>query len=486
MAVGVRRCYGVVANALNPVETSSVDTRAFLWRIGPAFCWAAIASIVTAGCSGRASSALPFATVSATSAADSSALKARVGAGEETVLHSFGAAGDGAGPGFGVITDASGRLYGTTIFGGTKEAGAGTVFRLTPGASGYNESLLYSFGGGRDGEGPFGGLAMDGRGALYGVTLVGGNKGCDAGGCGLVFKLTPRKSGSGYVESTLYRFANTGDADQPVGTPVLDKSGDLYGATQFGGIANDGAVFKLTPDSDAASGYAERVIYSLPGGAGGYLPQSGLAIDEHGALYGETQYGGNLSACSGGCGVIFKLTPSGSTYVANVIHAFGARPDGQQPMAAVTVDNATGKVFGTTEYGGTFYGTAFELTPSGSGYTERVLHNFGRRGTQLDTGPLLLAAHGDLYGAVNQHGGGCGTVGCGSVFELVKSGSGYSYQVLLNFRNALHGAEPESAALIMGDGALYGTTRSGGTETGCGDGGPGGALGCGVVFKLVP
>lgn len=456
-------------------------------RIRPLFCLAAIASIVTIGCSGRARPVIPPTTASGTRAADSSALGIAAGAGQETVLYSFGATGDGAGPGFGVITDASGALYGTTIFGGTKRAAAGTVFKLTPDGSGYRESLLHSFGGGLDGEGPFGGVAMDGQGAFYGVTLVGGNSGCIDGGCGLVFKLTPRKSASGYVESTIYRFANTGDANQPVGTPVLDTNGNVYGATQFGGSANDGAVFKLTPDSKAASGYAEQVIYSLPGGAGGYLPQSGLAIDEHGALYGETQYGGNLAACSGGCGVIFKLTRSGSSYVGEVIHAFGARPDGQQPMAAVTVDNTTGKVFGTTEYGGTFYGTAFELTPFGSSYREKILHDFSRHGTQLDTSPLLLAAHGDLYGAVNQSGGGCGTTGCGSVFELVKSGSHYSYKLLLNFHNALSGAEPESTALIMdADGALYGTTRSGGAETGCGDGGPGGALGCGVVFKLVP
>ncbi len=456
-------------------------------RVRPFSCLITIASIVTIGCSGRAGPMIPSTTASAMRAAGSSALETTVGAGQETVLYSFGATGDGAGPGFGVITDASGALYGTTIFGGTKKAAAGTVFKLTPNGSGYTESVLYSFSGGLDGEGPSGGLAMDGQGAFYGVTLVGGNSGCIDGACGLVFKLTPRKSGSGYVESTLYRFANTGDANQPVGTPVLDASGNVYGATQFGGVANDGAVFKLTPDSKAASGYTERVIYSLPGGAGGYLPQSGLAIDEQGALYGETQYGGNLSACSGGCGVIFKLMPSGSAYVGKVIHAFGARPDGQQPMAAVTVDNTTGKVFGTTEYGGTFYGTAFELTPSGSGYTEKVLHDFGRRGTQLDTSPLLLAPHGDLYGAVNQSGGGCGSTGCGSVFELIRSGSDYSYKLLLNFHSALNGAEPESTALTMSaDGALYGTTRSGGAETSCGDGGPGGAFGCGVVFKLVP
>jgi hypothetical protein len=69
---------------------------------------------------------------------------------------------------------------------------------------------------------------------------------------------------------------------------------------------------------------------------------------------------------------------------------------------------------------------------------------------------------------------------------LTPSGSGYSFNYIYNFRRPINGADPEVSGLIAdAKGALYGETRSGGTKTSCYDGGPGGALGCGTVFKLV-
>jgi len=195
----------------------------------------------------------------------------------ETVLYSFGGL-DGAGSLFGVIADASGAFYGATVFGGPAEVG--TVFKLTPNGTGYDESVLYNFSGGSDGSKPIGGLVADKHGVLYGVTGGGGvnGNGCFAG-CGVVFKLTPKKSG--YTFSVLHRFRGYPDANSPVGTPVLDKQGAIYGVSQFGGSSNNGAVFRLTPGK---SGYTESVLYSFPGGAGGYLPQAGLTIDNKGTL----------------------------------------------------------------------------------------------------------------------------------------------------------------------------------------------------------
>src|ERR1700733_1661504 len=100
---------------------------------------------------------------------------------QHTTLHSFGGL-DGAGPLYGVTADKTGSVYGTTESGGI---GVGTVFKLTPTTSGYRETVLYSFVGGADGDGPFSGLVADKAGALYGVTLEGGNGAC-IGGCGTV------------------------------------------------------------------------------------------------------------------------------------------------------------------------------------------------------------------------------------------------------------------------------------------------------------
>ena len=62
---------------------------------------------------------------------------------------------------------------------------------------------------------------------------------------------------------------------------------------------------------------------------------------------------------------------------------------------------------------------------------------------------------------------------------------GQNIRIVYRFANPLNGADTENTTLIQdAQGAIYGTTRSGGTQTGCYDGGPGGALGCGVVFKL--
>ena len=101
--------------------------------------------------------------------------------GVETVLYSFTGLADGFEPYAGLVQDASGNFYGTTLQGGIN--GDGTVFRLTPSG---NETVLYNFTGGADGLLPYGGLVLDAQGNLYGTTLWYGSN-----GAGTVFKLGP-------------------------------------------------------------------------------------------------------------------------------------------------------------------------------------------------------------------------------------------------------------------------------------------------------
>ena len=70
----------------------------------------------------------------------------------ETVLHSFGAPGDGQYPDHNVVLDSAGNVYGTTYSGGA--SGAGTVFQLVPSGSGWTENILASF----DGQDDIGGF----------------------------------------------------------------------------------------------------------------------------------------------------------------------------------------------------------------------------------------------------------------------------------------------------------------------------------------
>jgi uncharacterized repeat protein (TIGR03803 family) len=394
---------------------------------------------------------------------------------QHSILHSFGGL-DGAGPLLGVIPDAKGSFYGTTAFGG--EAALGTIFKLTPSKFGYREAVLHSFSGGSGGYGPDGPVA-DKDGVLYGSTIAGGNNGCGVG-CGTVFKLTPKKSG--YAFRVVYRFRPGNDANQPVGAPVLDKNGAIYGVTQFGGSSNNGAVFKLTPGQ---SGYTESVLYSFPGGTGGYLPQAGLTIDTSGALYGTTYYGGTGS-CSGGCGTVFKLTPGKSGYTENLLYSFTDDADGDGPSAALRVDDRTGAIYGSTEYGGAdFYGTVFKLTPSGSDYIESIIYQFtGSVDGGYPEGQLLLAANGVLFGTTARGPGSKYPKGLGTVFQLTPSGSSYAFKLIYVFLRPLGGSDPYWSTLISDTkGVLYGTTRSGGSKLNCNDGGE--TNGCGTVFKLV-
>jgi uncharacterized repeat protein (TIGR03803 family) len=103
----------------------------------------------------------------------------------EKQLHTFNGT-DGAGPRASLILDAAGNLYGTTSGGGTY--GAGTVFELTPIAGGgWAERVLHNFNNdGTDGAYPYGGLIFDAAGNLYGTTLYGGTY-----GNGTVFEIAP-------------------------------------------------------------------------------------------------------------------------------------------------------------------------------------------------------------------------------------------------------------------------------------------------------
>jgi uncharacterized repeat protein (TIGR03803 family) len=225
---------------------------------------------------------------------------------EESVPYDFKGERDGADPSAGLIVDGNGVLYGTTSAGGGSNVcggGCGIVFKLAPAGRGHAESVIYRFrGGGGDGADPTGSLIADGSGALYGTTVLGGS------GYGTVFKLTPQ--GSGYAESVLYSFHGGDDGVAPVGA-LIAHTGALYGATAAGGGASAcvegcGIVFKLSP---ARSGYSERVVYRFQGGNDGASPNGSLIADRRGALYGTTFAGGG-TACGGpGCGTVFKIVP---------------------------------------------------------------------------------------------------------------------------------------------------------------------------------
>jgi uncharacterized repeat protein (TIGR03803 family) len=149
----------------------------------------------------------------------------------ETVLYSFQNGSDGANPAAGLTID-NGNLYGaTTTTGGS--GGGGTVFGSPNGPS----DPIYSFSGG---GGPATSLVADASGNLYGTTVKDG-----AYGAGNVFKLTP--SGGGWTYTDLYDFTGGSDGGNPFGSLALDANGNLYGTAEAGGANGDGVVFEITP-----------------------------------------------------------------------------------------------------------------------------------------------------------------------------------------------------------------------------------------------
>jgi len=340
------------------------------------------------------------------------------------------------------------------------------------------EDVLYAFQGGNDGLGPEGRLIMDGAGNLYGITNAGGGgTGCPGGiGCGTIFELAPDGT-----ESVKYAFAGGSDGAGPDGGLVADGAGNFFGITSLGGNTNYGTVFEYS------SGGVESVLYRFKGGeSDGFEPVGDLAIDKKGNLYGTTWFGGGGVACgSGGCGTVFKLTPGGSE---SVLYAFQGGTDGEQPLGGVIRDR-NGNLYGTTSEGGNIggncsdpagCGTVFKVEPNG---TESVLYAFqaGNDGGQPVAG-LLLDAAGNLYGTTLAGGNGVncpeGSLGCGTVFKLAPDGS---ETVLYAFKGGSDGQFPESALIMDKAGNLYGTTHAGGSGGCKGDGG-----GCGTVFKVAP
>jgi uncharacterized repeat protein (TIGR03803 family) len=306
--------------------------------------------------------------------------------GEESVLHSFAGAQDGAFP-YAGLANVKGTLYGTT--GGGASTG-GTVYSIETSGT---ETVLYHFKGTPDGFDPRSRL-IGVRGALYGTTLFGGSK-----TRGTVYKILT----SGH-ETVLYSFLGRKGQENDGKYPdagLLNVNGTLYGTTYKGGKRDRGTIFKIS-----RSGH-ETVLHSFVGGEhDGAFPRGGL-VDVNGVLYGTTTSGG-LEACKGCAvanyfGTIFEITTAGKE---KLLYRFQGYPnDGADPQGDLL--NVNGALYGVTETGGAACGvtlgcgTIFSVTPSG---TETVLHSFVAKGDGSLPLAGLIEVGGTLYGTASSGG----------------------------------------------------------------------------------
>jgi uncharacterized repeat protein (TIGR03803 family) len=311
--------------------------------------------------------------------------------GDEQVLYNFnGSDGDGDVPDSMSFRDAAGTLFGTTFQGGAYSYG--TVFKLdTQG----QETVIYNFCPKTPcTKGTFPGQVIPNKtGTLFGITYAGGNFSCNITGCGTVFKINPQG------DLTLLHAFGGLDGYYPNAGLVLDKPGNIYGTTMWGGAYGRGTVFKVT------SGGQESVVYSFDGGADGAYPNGGLVRDAEGNLYGTATQGGAYND-----GTLFKITSSGQF---TVLYSFPGGVSGANPYATLNLDQQ-GNIFGVTGAGGAHdYGIVFKSDPNG---IETVLHSFAKEADGVPPSGLIIDASGNLYGTTYQGG----KHNYGSVFEVVQ------------------------------------------------------------------
>lgn len=385
------------------------------------------------------------------------------------VIHNFTGA-EGAFPGS-LTMDSSGNIYGTSAGGGLGDDG--TVFEMSPSQSGWGLTTLYEFTGGTDGSNPVAKVIFGPDGGLYGMTEYGGGGSCNSGGklgCGTVFELKPSAipcSPCQWTETVLYRFAGGADGALPLAEPIFDNAGNIFGTTSGGGCeAGCGTVFELTPSSH---GWTETQIHTFGNGNDdGLEPATALTFDTYGKLYGTTLYGEAKKSL----GTAFQLTLSAGGWTESVIYQFSFI--GGHPRSVLLLDS-TGNLYGALSLAGA-NGSAsiFELTPSGGSWNATVLHYFDAATTIGPVADISMDNSGNIYGTTYGGASSCTPEACGTIFELARSGGGWTYTQLYDFPGGSDGQWPTSNVVIDASGNLFGTASAGGTDN------------LGVVFEAQP
>lgn len=368
-----------------------------------------------------------------------------------SVLHSFtGGATDGAYGYSGVILGSDGNLYGTTYNGGTKNQG--TVYQYNLSTNVF--TILHSFDSTVDAYLPFTGLCEGPDGYLYGTVYYA------TGFNGGIYRV--KKDGTSY--SFIHGF---GGADPAGYYPRCDlvkaSNGKLYGTCTNGGANGIGTIIAVDPAGNAGAGSVSLVwtfdgyTGSTPGNDYANSMQYRLAIGAGTAIYGIARYGGTY-----GYGTIFKLDTSTGLVTLVVGHT---QQTGNTTSGPLTLN-------GTTLYGGGYYagttassgaggapngvGSFFSCTTTG---TLKLLHSFFIRDLRNPQDSPTVQIGGFLYGTA-LYGG---QEDQGAIYKISATGPSYTYTLLHSFNSNLQeGHYPYQGLFKAADGALYGSTYSGG------------------------
>ncbi len=234
---------------------------------------------------------------------------------------------------------------------------------------------------------------------------------------------------------------------------TLDTAGNLYGTIYYG---TPESVFELKRDSP---NWVFQPLYYFHYLNDGHAPYAPLVFGPDGALYGTTIQGGYYGYL--GEGTVFSVRPSHNPCESTIclgseipVYWFGGAKnanDGYFPNEVMF--DSSGNLYGTTLHGGRYQlGTAYELTPTQNGWTEVIIDNFsGNGGPENPSSGLTFDAAGNLYGTAA--GGAYGVV-----YELVRSGQGWTEKTLYSFQGGNDGAYPVGGLVFDAAGNAYGTT----------------------------
>jgi uncharacterized repeat protein (TIGR03803 family) len=322
--------------------------------------------------------------------------------------------------------------------------------------------VLYAFcpsGTCTDGRGPSSRPILDKHGNVFGATSV------DEG---LVYEVSTKGK-----ETVVHQFCSScGEGTTPVGNLIMDVRGNLYGVTNEAGPHGSGAIYELSPGKNntwtlttlygfCAEANCTDGVTALAGltydGA-----QSGALYDGKSPLYGTTQRGGTADA-----GVAYELSLKhhGKKITYSVIYNFCTQAncaDGGNPQAGLLPDGK-GNLYGTAADGGGTNrdGVVFELASENKTFVENVLYSFCTDASCPDgdtPGPIVSDTAGNLYGVAV----GGGTHGSGAIFKLTSSGKESVLYSFCSMNDCADGMEPNDVT-IASDGSLWGTTYLSGT-----------------------
>jgi len=236
---------------------------------------------------------------------------------------------------YGNLTLSGGKFYGMTIAGGI--GSFGNIFRIDTNGKGYKDLWNFDIGGDTNGSEPYGDVTLFG-GKLYGMTVHGG-----INLFGNIFSIDT--NGKGYKDLRDFDIGGDTNGSEPSGDFTL-VGNQLYGMTEYGGINNDGNIFRIDTNG---RGYKDLWDFDDTG-TNGLNPVASLILSGN-LFYGMTEYGGTNTF-----GLIFSIDTNGSRYTD--IFNFNNIPDGAIPLGNLTLSGSV--LYGMTlEGGANDYGIVF-------------------------------------------------------------------------------------------------------------------------------